>query len=599
METLLSPMVDKVYKAILNEAHVIANFGDEFEQLKKGLETTNDLLANSMNLQSKYDMVKGALSQLREVVDEADDVLTDCLIREIYKENRSFIRCCFHDMGFSSRVGKQLADINSKMDKASTDLGKHLQMANSIAPDRTHGGESDADQSGSDREFMSSNYLPSKTYGLEKHIAVLKERMFGSTNGKLNSMAIVGMGGLGKTTIAKKFFTDTQVISHFNKMIWVTVSQNFSKQRIVKCMLEKANLRLPDVSNSDNLFTTLRQGLEGQAYLIVMDDVWSNPNLVEFWTALCDSLPTKGDKSSCIIITTRSIEVARAMVHQDSKIVEPPKLNLEDTWSLFSICAFPLTDGKCPNELFEEEGRAIVEKCGGLPLAIKTVGSCMAKEGDRLSEWTKTKEKFHSLITEGRTDAVMVCLQLSYDELPTDMKQCMLCLSVYPEDFEIQADQLIHWWFGEGLIRGKESDSKTELGYENLARLANRCLLEVVERRGYDGRILKFKIHDMVRELITRIAEKEKFCNFSPECMQIKIEDSRWLCLTEDMTAELKKPWKRNSKLRVLLFMSSPSLIDFSMKFVFLESLRVLDLSNSKLSVMNVEDSNTASSGTL
>ncbi|KAL6197838.1 hypothetical protein ACLB2K_027631 [Fragaria x ananassa] len=440
METLLSPMVDKVYKAILNEAHVIANFGDEFEQLKKGLETTNDLLANSMNLQSKYNMVKGALSQLREVVDEADDVLTDCLIREIYKKNKSFIRCWFHDMGFSCRVGKQLADINSKMDKASIDLGKHLQMANSIAPDRIHGGESDADQSGSDRQFMSSNYLPSKTYGLEKHIAVLKEWMFGSTNGKLNSMAI-----------------------------------NFSKQRIVKSMLEKANLRLPDVSNSDTCSPPLDKDLK----------------------------------------------------------IKPISLS----WMI--ICAFPLTDGKCPNELFEEEGQAIVEKCGRLPLAIKTVGSCMAKEGDRLSEWTKTKEKFHSLITEGRTDAVMVCLQLSYDELPTDMKQCMLCLSVYPEDFEIQADQLIHWWFGEGLIRGKESDPKTELGYENLARLANRCLLEVVERRGYDGRILKFKMHDMVRELITRIAEKDKFCNFSPQCMQIKIEDSRWLCLTEDMTGQL------------------------------------------------------------
>ncbi|KAM5588880.1 disease resistance RPP13-like protein 4 [Rosa sericea] len=602
METL-SPMVqvvlDKVSTTMLNRAQVIAKFGDEFDQLREGLETTRDLLADSMNLQSKYDKVKGAVSQLREVIDEADDVLTDCLVRDIYKENKSSLRFWFHDPGFSSRVGKQLVDINSKMDMARSILGKHLTIANSTAPDRTHHGESDANQGESEREFMSRNYVPPVTYGLDKNIKSSKEWMFGSTNGKLDFVGIVGMGGLGKTTIAKKVFTDTEVISHFNKMIWVSVSQNFSMRRILKCMLEKANLQAADVSESDDMFTSLRQGLKDQSYLIVMDDVWPHKNLNSFWTNLCDSLPTKVDKSSCIIITTRDRDVARVMVHQDSQILEPPTLNDRDSWSLFSGFAFRSTKGECPDESFEKEGQAIVKRCGGLPLAIKTLGGYLAKES-RPSEWTKTKEKFHSLTTDGKTESLMLCLQVSYDELPNDMKQCLLCLSVYPEDFEIHADQLIHWWFGEGLIRGKKGDSKTavEVGYENLVKLANRCLLEVVERRGYDGRIYKFKLHDMVRELIIRIAEKEKFCSFSEECTQIGIEDSRWLCLTEEMAAEVKKPWiKRKSKMRSLLLMSSPSLVDFSKNFELLESLRVLDLSCSKLDVIIVEDSNTASSG--
>ncbi|KAK9928918.1 hypothetical protein M0R45_026034 [Rubus argutus] len=210
-------------------------------------------------------------------------------------------------------------------------------------------------------------------------------------------------------------------------------------------------MQAPDVSESDNdMFTKLKDGLDDQDYLIVMDDVWPKPDLEIFWTELCNILPTKVGKSSCIIITTRYKDVAR--------------------------------------------------------------------------------------------------------------------------DFEIHVDQLIHWWLGDGLIQGEEGYSKTALewGYEHLTKLATRCLLEVVDQRGYDGRIYKFKIHDMVREFITKIVEKQKFCNFSEEGMQIKIEDSRWLCLAEDMLLR---------------------------KFVLLESLRVLDLSYSKLNMINVEDNSTPCSG--
>ncbi|KAK9928946.1 hypothetical protein M0R45_026060 [Rubus argutus] len=598
METLLSPMVqvvlEKVYTTMSNKAQVIAYFGDEFEQMKKGLETSNDLLADTMNLHSKYDMVKGALSQLREVIDEADNVLTDCLVRDIYKENRSCLCSLFHDMGFSNRVGKQLVDINTKMDKARNILGKHLKIAKSstTAPDIDQCSESD-------REFMSRSCDPPVTYGLDEDIGRLKEWMFGSTKGKLDFVGIVGMGGLGKTTIAKKVFHDAQVISHFNKMIWVSVSQNTSVQQIVKCMLKQVNLQAANVFESD--ITMLKEGLDDKAYLIVMDDVWPKSISEDHWSDLYNNLPTKVGKSSCVIITTRTYDVARHVVDQDSQILQPRTLNEKDSWSLFSRFAFRSTNGECPDEWFEKEGNVIVKRCGGLPLAIKTVGGCLAKESGCLEKWNKIAEKFHALTIDGQTKPIMVCLQLSYDELPTYLKQCLLCVSIYPEDFEIHADQLIHWWLADGIIKGKEGDSKTtlDLGHEHLAELANRCLLEVVDRRGYDGRIHKFRIHDMVRELITMIVEKEKFCNFDGEGMQINIEDSRWLCLVEDMAAKVNKSWiKHNTKLRALLLVSSPSLIDLSRNFVVsLESLRVLDFSYSKLDVISIEDSSTPLSG--
>lgn len=176
METLLSPMVhvvlEKVCTAMLHKSQVIENFGDEFEQMKKRLDTTNDLLSDMINLQSKYDMVKGALSQLREVIDEVDNVLTDCLVRDIYNENRSFLRSLFHDMGFSNRVGKQLVDINTKMDRACNILGKHLKIATSSTTTSNMNRSSE-----SDREFMSRSYDPPVTYGLDEDVRKTFERM--------------------------------------------------------------------------------------------------------------------------------------------------------------------------------------------------------------------------------------------------------------------------------------------------------------------------------------------------------------------------------------------------------------------------------------
>ncbi|KAK9928925.1 hypothetical protein M0R45_026040 [Rubus argutus] len=227
MESVLSPAVqvvlDKVCTATLNRAQVMAKFGEEFKRMEKGMEATKNLLADTMNLQSTNDLVK---DQLREVIDEAQNVWTDCKVRHIYKENMSFLRSCLvSDVVFLIRVGKQLVDINKKMGEGYDSLSKH----------------------------MSPN---------------------GVTHG------IVGMGGLGKTTLAGKVFNDEEVTSHFKEMIWASVTQNFNAERIVNCMLKKLN-RQPDVSKTKDM-VKLQEGLYDQAYLIVMDDVWDKPDLFSF-----------------------------------------------------------------------------------------------------------------------------------------------------------------------------------------------------------------------------------------------------------------------------------------------------------------------------
>ncbi|CAB4304400.1 unnamed protein product [Prunus armeniaca] len=116
----------------------------------------------------------------------------------------------------------------------------------------------------------------------------------------------------------------------------------------------------------------------------------------------------------------------------------------------------------------------------------------LSSKRNSISEWY-ILETFHTFTTEGKTGSAMASLQLSYDELLPSLKHCLLCFSIYPQDFEINADKLILWWIGEGLVQGK--DSKTAL------ELISRCLVEIVQCQGFDGRVYTLKQHPSITNL--------------------------------------------------------------------------------------------------
>ncbi|XP_038691964.1 disease resistance RPP13-like protein 4 isoform X2 [Tripterygium wilfordii] len=299
--------------------------------------------------------------------------------------------------------------------------------------------------------YSSQDFDSSEIIGLENDVKTIKEWILWPDE-EILKVGIVGMGGLGKTTIAQKVMNDREVRGYFEKMIWV--------------------------SDKGQMLRRIHQLLEGKSFLIVMDDVWNID--FEWWRRLSSNLPTPTEKSSCFIVTTRNEDVAFGV---DSYRINRPKvLNPEESWSLFSKFAFSARKGICPNSHFEKVGKEIVEKCRGLPLAIKTIGASLAPKIHSLTEWKKTRDDFDELTTRGQTSSVLASLQLSYDELPSLLKTLLLCFSIYPEDSVIHTEQLIHWWIGEGLIRSTNGRTATELGFEYLSELAGRCLVEVVQQ---------------------------------------------------------------------------------------------------------------------
>uniref|UniRef100_A0A0A9U216 Uncharacterized protein n=1 Tax=Arundo donax TaxID=35708 RepID=A0A0A9U216_ARUDO len=292
---------------------------------------------------------------------------------------------------------------------------------------------------------------------------------------------------------------------------WVSVSQSYRtsdllKRILLQLMTKKENI--PDELDSMdcvNLVELLQRYLQSRRYLIVLDDVWSRDS----WPLL-DSAFVRNNNGSRIVITTRIQAVASlADPNCEMKLSLLPK---EEAWTLFCRKAFArLEDRSCPLNL-KTCAERIVDKCQGLPLALVALGSLLSyKEMDE-HEWELFYNQLRwQLSNNPELSWVASVLNLSYNDLPSYLKNCFLYCGLFPEDYQIERKRLIRLWIAEGFVedRGPET-TLSDVAACYLKELANRSLLQVVNRNGY-GRPKRFQMHDLVREISLNISKKEKF----------------------------------------------------------------------------------------
>ncbi|KAJ9183153.1 hypothetical protein P3X46_007057 [Hevea brasiliensis] len=552
VDALISPLVDRVLTILTSQAQYVLGFSYQFEAMQAMVRRIRALLGDSDN--SNEEIVE-TTAKFRDLMYEADDILTDCLIREEYHDN---------NIVFRYKTGRKMNSIYKRMKEMDDILGGHLK-------EPSGGSSSHGDDTEQFTRTTTKDCHEADIVGLENDVKKIKGWIL-RTDNKLLKIGIVGMGGLGKTTIAKKIFNDTDVRYHFNQKIWVSVSSSFRVEVILRSILQQSGEESA-VVQSEMLHKVVSL-LKAKTCLIIFDDIWEKG--IDWWKNFFSSdLAGSACSGSCFIITTRNKEVADAIKANETH--HPKVLDDKKSWLLFSKHAFPEVKEESL-EKFKEVGKKIVSECGGLPLAIKTIGGLLGSKPHSLQEWKKICDNFSVLDITEENSVVMKSLQLSYDALPPHLKQCLLCFSIYPEDFDIQAEKLIHWWIGEGLIHGKDSETTFEMGFKHLSMLVSRCLVEVVDTRGYDGRVYSCKMHDLVRDLTLAMAGKEKVCSFDEEGQKLT-SDSRWLGFTSEMDAQ---SLNKTPKLRALL-QTTNNQAQLHSNLGSLCSLRALDLSSNKL----------------
>jgi hypothetical protein len=224
--------------------------------------------------------------------------------------------------------------------------------------------------------------------------------------------------------------------------MWVCISDDFDIRKIIIKIINSATASfftssstpsssLPHQENINNLdivqlVSHLKQKLSGQKFLVVLDDVWNDDRTK--WLELKDLIKV-GAPGSKIIVTTRSNSIALMMGDVPSCVLKG--LSPEDCLSLFVKWAFKEgEENKYPNLV--EIGKEIVKKCQGVPLAVRTLGSSLFSNFDT-SKWITVKDS-EMWNLEQKKDDILPALKLSYDQMPSYLRQCFAYFSLYPKD---------------------------------------------------------------------------------------------------------------------------------------------------------------------
>ncbi|KAF6986938.1 hypothetical protein CFC21_004626 [Triticum aestivum] len=401
---------------------------------------------------------------------------------------------------------------------------------------------------------------------------------------QLRTMSIVGFGGLGKTTVAKAVYDKIKV--QFDSVAFVSVSRTPDMTKIFKKILyelDKSKYATINEAARDHeqLLDELRNFLQDKRYLIVIDDIWDE----EAW-GLIKCVFSNNYLGSRVMTTTRIGSISEACCSSGDDIIYQMKPLTDDhSKRLFYKRIFP-QGIKCPDEL-EKVSREILKKCGGVPLAIITIASILASNGQ--DQQIKPKYQWDNILGSigrglaggGGAKDMQRILSFSYYDLPSHLKTCLLYLSIFPEDFEIRRDRLIWMWIAEGFVQGGEQETGLfELGESYFNELANRNLIQPVHVDA-TGKAGACRVHDMVLDLLCSLSSEQNFATIldgTQQSKSISHSKSRRLSFQNSMsepTTNLVDAKSMPQVRSVVLFRTN---IDLIRTISCFQVLRVLDL---------------------
>ncbi|KAK1304531.1 Disease resistance protein [Acorus calamus] len=396
-------------------------------------------------------------------------------------------------------------------------------------------------------------------------------------DGGVHKIGLYGMGGVGKTTLAREIKRRALEQKMFKKAIMVTISQNPNLDTIREKMAEQLEFNVKKYSvSSEKLFSLIKQVGE---VLIILDDMWRRLDLSEI------GIPSDHSPDRCkIILTSRNVEVCKSM--RSKEIIRLGVLSSEDSWKMFKYYS-EVVESSTDSGNVCCVARKVADECKGLPLAIATVGRALIETS--LPEWEDALVQLKASVPDNISDLkdVFVQLKLSYDYLSTEAQSCLLLCSLFPEDDEISVELLTWYAMGEGFLQRVNTlqESKNRVLFL-VSKLKASCLLL---KEGEEEETVK--MHDVVRDVAIYIGSNyegcpSKSCQNEPngdrwenakECKRLSVMNNN-ICILPEKPPEC-------SYLQTLLLQWNSELINIPDKFFEkMTSLRVLDLRRTSIS---------------
>ncbi|VAI53673.1 unnamed protein product [Triticum turgidum subsp. durum] len=457
------------------------------------------------------------VGQLKRAMYEAADILDLCQLKAMERRSSTLDVGCFNPLLFCMQnpshahdIGTRIKALNKRLDTIKErsaafsfinigsyeDRSSKVQVTRSANPDRETTGEFD-------RAGVVGEKIKEDTRALVETMLAEKE---GNTN--IMVVAIVGVGGIGKTTLAQNVINDETMKAEFDNTIWLSINKDFDKVELLRTIITVAGGVHGGEKALVVLQSVLTTVLKGKKLFLVLDDVWNHGAWVDVLKTPLDNVVARGSR---VLITTRDEKVARGM-KAELPYHHVNKLEEEDAWSLLKKQIVSSKTNGHEIDMLKDIGLQIVAKCDGLPLTIKVMGGLLCQKDNKRRDWEMVLDDSIWSVS-GMPEELNHAVYLSYEDLPSSIKQCFLCYSLLPKAALFRRDNIIGMWIGEGFLHGT-SDDLEELGSKYYKELILRNLIEP-DAYYVDQRVCN--MHDVVRSFAQYVSRDEALVAHSGE----------------------------------------------------------------------------------
>lgn len=617
-ESVVSCVINSLSELLIHEVEFLHDIRGQLVQIRTKLRRLQCISKIADARQDEDERIHNWVADTREVAYDTEDCLEIFSVEIASRKEQNVLRrsaFLWKEVKSSHHLWPKIQNIETRI----SDLEKDLRVSHIRSIFK---GEISSPRSERRQQLRRSySHHEEDFVGLEEDVEKLVAELVKQDGGKCHHVvSIVGMGGIGKTALARKVYYHANVRSHFHAVAWACISRQWHPGDVLQRILNKLVPEMREQINAMNiteLFKELFEVQKRKKCLVVLDDIWEK----DVWRSLRYAFPNR-KLVSRVIVTTRNKEIA-GDIDTDTTcfLYEQRFLNEKESWELLLKKAFAGRNiaGKpvfiCENEdarsstsstksfhscLSENEedeamdnpkkqfsedgiqdmeklGKEMVGQCGGLPLAIIVLGGLLMTKST-LSEWKTVHQNFNSYLRKGRSlgenGRVYEVLALSYHDLPYQVKPCFLHLGNFPEDYKISTRKLYQLWAAEGFIfsdsyQSEEEESIMDIAERYLHELKQRCMVQVQVEES-TGQFKSCQLHDLTRELCLLKGKEESFLKRIPFSQEPELVGSwssssgtsagvtRRLSVTVDSDLETYFPLKQENldRVRSALFFS-------------------------------------------
>uniref|UniRef100_K3Z363 NB-ARC domain-containing protein n=3 Tax=Setaria italica TaxID=4555 RepID=K3Z363_SETIT len=596
---LVSMVKEKASSYLLEQYQVMQGLEKQHKLLKRKLPAILDVITDAEEqAAAKREGAKAWLEEVRQVAYQANDVLDEFKYEALrrkareeghYKELGMDVIKLFPSHNrfvFRIKMGNKLRIILQELDVLIAEMncfGFKFRQGPPVPVNHLRENSS---------KIIDPVDIAGRSRAGDKE-KIIKSLLDKASNVNLTVFPIVGMGGMGKTTLAQLVYNDPEIQKHFQLQLWVCVSDNFDVDTLAKRIVKEAKKKFETKeakkngcqANGSSALDKLQNVVSGKRYLLVLDDVW-NRDEAHKWEKLKSYL--HGGSGSSVLTTTRDQEVAKLMMGTAKGAYELGRLGENFIEEIIKSRAFSSKQEKdWPRELVNMVGD-VAKRCAGSPLAATALGSVLSTM-TTAREWKDVLRR--KKICDDR-NGILPVLKLSYNCLPSHMRQCFAFCAMFPKDYEIDVEMLIQLWMANDFIPVLQGEEHPEISGKNIfIELASRSFFQDVKGIPFEFTDIEVsrvtcKIHHLMhdvaldsmgKECAALATEQSKSGDFSHSTRHLLLSETFLNAYQEKRTKDKDKDKDKDNDVIQTLICEADVFVDLQLlsKYISPRALKI------------------------